>query len=74
MAKVGGSIQTPFSGAAKSNIGPAGAGVVQTNGYDIPGGQKGTAGKMPEVTTVSAGSVGNVRTVTADQVANAGKR
>jgi hypothetical protein len=74
MAKIGGSLQTPFTGAAKSGFDPSGAGVLQTNGYDIPGGQKGTAGKMPEVTIVSAGSVGNVKTVTADQVANAGKR
>lgn len=69
MAKIG-SLSTPFSKAAISNIGPSGNGVVQTNGYSIPGGQQGTPGKMPEVTTVSAGTVSDVKTVTATGIAN----
>ena len=66
-----GSLATPFGGAAISSIGPTGNGVVQTNGYAIPGGTQGTPGKMPEVTTVSAGTTGNVKTVTVEGVANA---
>jgi hypothetical protein len=70
MAKNVGSLSTPFGGAAISSIGPSGNGVVQTNGYAIPGGQAGTPGKMPEVTTVSAGTTGDVKTVSVTGVAN----
>lgn len=68
--KKNGSLQTPFHNAAKSSVDSRGAGVAQSNGYDMRGGQKGTAGKMEEVTTVNLPTGANLTTATVDGVAN----
>ena len=52
--KKNGSLQTPFEGAVISSKDSSGDWANVTNGLDIPGGRKGTAGVMPEVTTVEA--------------------
>jgi len=68
--KKNGSLQTPFEGAVISSKDSSGDWANVTNGLDIPGGQKGTAGVMPEVTTVKAGTVGDVKQVTVQGIAN----
>ena len=69
MKKIHG-IQTPFYNAAKSSLDSNGAGVLQKNGYDMRGGEKGTPGKMEEVTTVSLPTTANLTSATVDGVAN----
>lgn len=46
-------LQTPFKDYIAPLPNMSGDGVAVRDGLDIPGGQKGTPGKMPEVTTVS---------------------
>ena len=71
MAKnISGGLQTPFTGATKSSIGPAGDDVAVTNGFDLAGGEKGTPGVMPEVTTVTVNGIGEMQTVTVVGIAN----
>lgn len=69
MKKIG-SIQTPFSGAAKSMVESRGAGVATSNGFEMRGGEKGTPGKMEEVTTVSLNGNNPTGQVNVTSIAN----
>lgn len=65
-----GSLQSPFEGAVVSGLSSSGDGANTVNGMEIPGGQKGTSGVYDEVATVTVGSVGDVKQVSVEGIAN----
>lgn len=68
MAK--GSLQTQFKNAAFSTVNAGGDGVTHHGSYPVRGGQPATPGKIDQVITVQAGTVGDVDKVKVTGVAN----
>ena len=65
-----GGLSSPFHNPFQASVDAAGNGVAERNGYDMRGGEKGTAGKMSEVTTVTLPTTANLTTPGVSIVAN----